>query len=1088
MATISEEEENYVRMSLLVSEISPRAVRVLFDNEFNPLNINITIKKETNKLNDLKKKKIINQSQWEILFPRNGVPESKMFDITLMITLLTNLTGLNHYGKLPLVTDITVSADLGRVKYYRNLIAHNKDGKLENTFFIKAWNDISGAVCRLGGQSMLDECNELRTKILGQSTVPWNIREQISTKLEAWTLDDSNLVETKAANYVLKCIQEHSCVTITASPGVGKTVTLRHVALQMGADGYNVLPVTNPHDIVKFNNPNKKTLFVMDDFCGTNSLNQSDVNSFESVMESIKELLIQNVTTKIIVACRLQVYQDDRFKFLSIFRGCECNLLSEDLCLSQTEEQSIAELYLKEKTSEIISICDLYDCFPRLCKWYNENPQPNIIDFFKNPFQVYELEFDKLHQNRHFEKYCALAMCVMFNNRLKEELLTDKIDKETKRRIKNTCEACKLNRGTSRLTLLDEMKSLIHTFMKKEQDVYTSLHDKIFDFLAYYFGKSMPQCLINNADSWLISQRFVLEKRDSTVQFITIKPEYHLIYMQRLICDWSKGKVQHVFDNLNLQIPEIRQKFLCHLNTLDISFQRQLALTCDVAYKNTVLIHCCFLGDIPFINWCINHGIDVNKCNLRGESPLLVTAQEGHTEVMELLLDNKADIHKCEQNEISPLFIACFKNRTEIVKLLLDHNANIDKCRHNGESPLVGACLNDNIEVVKLLLDKKTDINKLTEEGASPLLIACQSNYIEIVKLLLENKANITTCAYNGASPLYVACQNNYEELAKLLLENKAEINSCLNSGESPLWIACQNNHIAIVNILLNKEADINKCVHDGASPLYVACQNNNVDIVKILLHNKADVNKCSDSGASPLFIASHSNRTDIVKLLLDSKTDINKCLDVGASPLFIACMNNHIEIVKILLYNNADIHKCEDSGRSPLFIACENNHKEIVKLLLDNKADVNKCNDNIPSPLFMACQNDIIEIVKVLLDNKADVNKCNNKGTSPLCIACYNNNIKIVKVLLDNRADINKCLNNGATPLFIACQKNHKEIVKELLDNRADIDKCTFSGSSPLFVSYMSHHKDIVEMLVQNGADCNKLFGMMFQLVASYY
>lgn len=34
------------------------------------------------------------------------------------------------------------------------------------------------AVGRLGGKKMLDECNELRTKILEQSTVPWNRRRK----------------------------------------------------------------------------------------------------------------------------------------------------------------------------------------------------------------------------------------------------------------------------------------------------------------------------------------------------------------------------------------------------------------------------------------------------------------------------------------------------------------------------------------------------------------------------------------------------------------------------------------------------------------------------------------------------------------------------------------------------------------------------------------------------------------------------------------------------------------------------------------------------------------------------------------------
>ncbi|VDI75372.1 Hypothetical predicted protein [Mytilus galloprovincialis] len=951
MTTISEEEENYVRMSLLLSGISPRAVRVLLDNEFHPLHLNVTIKKETNKLIDLKKKKIINQSQWEILFPRN---------------------------------------------------------------------------------------------------------DQISTTLEAWTLDDSNLVETKAANYVLKCIQEHSCVTITACSGVGKTVTLRHVALQMAADGYNVLPVTNPHDIVKFNNPNEKTLFVIDDFCGTYSLNQSDVNSFESVSESIKELLIQNVTTKIIVACRLQVYQDEKFDFLSIFRTCECNLLSEDLCLSQPENQSIAELYLKEKTPEIIQTCDLYDCFPLLCKLYKENPKPNIISFFQNPFSVYRLEIDKLHTNKHFGKYCALALCVMFNNKLEEKMFTDEIDKETRKRIKNTCEACRLDRGTSRLILLDEINSLILTFMRKELDVYKTIHDKIFDFLAYYFGQKMIQCLIENADMAIIGKRFLQEKNDDMDQNITIvPPKYHQMYINRMIDDWSKGIVVHVFLNINLLIPKFRQRFLCYLNKLDISFQRRLALTRDVLNEDTVLSYCCYLSSIPLIKWCIKHGVDVNEGNRDGVTPLIMAANNGKKEVVQLLLDNKA---------------------------------NINKCKDNGESPLFFACPHNNIEVLKILLDNKADINKFRDDGVSPLIIACNENYPEIVKLLLENKADINKSADKSGSPLFLACQNNHKEIVKLLLENNANINKCANNGESPLFVACKKNHTEIVKVLLDSKAEINNGANYGMSPLISACAHNYIVLVNVLLENKADVNKCTTNRETPLFIACYNNRVDVVNILLNSKAEVNTCDKFETSPLLIACQNNCIEIVKILLKNNADINKCMDNGMSPLYVACHNKRIEIVKILLDNKAYINQCCDDGSSPLCIACKNNYISVVRILLDNNADINNCMNDGATPLFIACLKGHIELVSALVACKADIDKCANDGATPLFIACQKNHKEIVKVLLDNKADINKCTFSGSFPLLVSYMSHHKDIVEMLVQNGADCNTLFAMMFQLVASYY
>ncbi|VDH95726.1 Hypothetical predicted protein [Mytilus galloprovincialis] len=70
MASLSIEEENYVRMSLLLTGISPRAARTFFDSEFAPKCLKASLKKEYSKLLDLKKEHRINQSQWNLLFPR----------------------------------------------------------------------------------------------------------------------------------------------------------------------------------------------------------------------------------------------------------------------------------------------------------------------------------------------------------------------------------------------------------------------------------------------------------------------------------------------------------------------------------------------------------------------------------------------------------------------------------------------------------------------------------------------------------------------------------------------------------------------------------------------------------------------------------------------------------------------------------------------------------------------------------------------------------------------------------------------------------------------------------------------------------
>ncbi|XP_071144717.1 uncharacterized protein [Mytilus edulis] len=961
---VSEEEENYLRMHLLLTGISPRAVRVLFDKEFHPSLLNETIKKEYSKLYDLKIKRVINAAQWTLLFPRGGTPTSKTFDVTLMVALLRNLTNLPEpaggYDQLPTKSDTTLTADLARIKHYRNQLSHFGGGQLESELFSTAWQDLTGAIERLGGPNMHEECNDLRTKHLDQSTIPWNIRAQMSQILDQWQKNDGNFVKTRAAKQVLECVQRNRCVTITASAGVGKTATLRHVVLKMADEGYQILMVTNPHDIFSFCNPNKKTLFVIDDFCGTYSINQADLNSWEPVIKRVEEL-IQNKLIKLIVACRLQVFKDRRFESLSIFRANVCNLLSEEMSLLQTEKESIAQLYLNTKSTEIIKYCNLYECFPLLCKLYHDNTQLNITDFFQNPFSVYEAEMEELVKKSLFGKYCALALCVLFNNSLSENVLTEEIHLFTKTIIENTCEACRLDKGTSRLTLLDELNSLEHTFIKKEQGVYKIVHAKLFDFLSYYFGKKIIQCLIRNASSYFIMERFILEKEDILDQFIIIvPPRYHKLFIYRMIFDWSNGEIIPVFCNKNMSIPTFRQRLLRYLNILDKSFQIQLAQTFEVFHMGTPLLHCSFIGDIHLIQWCLCCKADINLCTVDGQCPLFLAASEGHTKAVKMLLDNNADINKCTDDDTFPLYIACQKGYTDIVKVLLDN---------------------------------KADLNNLVFEGASPLYAACLQGHTDIVKVLLDNKADINKCGNKGASPLFAACvQNDNVDTVKLLLDRKAEINKCTVNEISPLFMACQNGFTNIVKVFLDNKADINKCMDNETSPFCIACQNGNNDIVKMLLDNKADINKCGINGSSPLFCASLNNHVDTVKMLLDNKVDINNCTD------------------------NDELF--------PLLMACQNGYKDMVKLLLENKADINQRGQKGTTSLIMACQEGYLDIVKLLLDNKADINMCGYKGSTPLLIACQEGHIDIVRLLLDNNADINKRADNGASIFLLLVLK----------------------------------------------------------------
>ncbi|VDI35475.1 Hypothetical predicted protein, partial [Mytilus galloprovincialis] len=176
---------------------------------------------------------------------------------------------------------------------------------------------------------------------------------------------------------------------------------------------------------------------------------------------------------------------------------------------------------------------------------------------------------------------------------------------------------------------------------------------------------------------------------------------------------------------------------------------------------------------------------------------------EGHINIVQLLLENKADINKCKDDEASPLFIACQQGHKDIVQRLLDHNADINKCNKCEESPLYASCEFNKADIVHLLLNNNADINKCSVDEMSPLFIACQVGHTNIVQLLLDNKSDINKCKADDASPLFIACQEGNTNVVQLLLDNRADINKSLLFNLNPVIFAKVRNIKTKLQIIL---------------------------------------------------------------------------------------------------------------------------------------------------------------------------------------------------------------------------------------------------------------------------------------------
>ena len=95
-------------------------------------------------------------------------------------------------------------------------------------------------------------------------------------------------------------------------------------------------------------------------------------------------------------------------------------------------------------------------------------------------------------------------------------------------------------------------------------------------------------------------------------------------------------------------------------------------------------------GDLAGIQAELDKGVDVDEGDdsWPGMTPLHYAADEGHTEVVELLIANGADVNAKDDSGWTPLHRAVSKVHNKIAKLLIEEGADVNTVNKDGLAPL----------------------------------------------------------------------------------------------------------------------------------------------------------------------------------------------------------------------------------------------------------------------------------------------------------------------------------------------------------------------------------------------------------------
>ena len=561
----------------------------------------------------------------------------------------------------------------------------------------------------------------------------------------------------------------------------------------------------------------------------------------------------------------------------------------------------------------------------------------------------------------------------------------------------------------------------------------------------------------------------------------------------------------------------------CDVNVANNKGELPLHLACKLEYDKEIV-------------QMVSVGCDVNRQDEAGNTPLHMACQNGNTDIVRYLVEERKCYVNVSNNEGKlPLHLACQHSDTEVVRLV-SVGCDVNRQDEAGNTPLHIACMQQNSNVVQFLIEeKRCNISAVNKENKSILDIVFNTNKYSKYTIesrqcgltLLNAKSNTRTPAFRNKaclSLMMIVFDTSYTKSFKSSLlsynyhQNTMKDVLCAITLLKAVRSTAQSSKV--VNTFF-QEAFIKKKFNTclclmmvGECDVYTQIDGiDKCDVVYTLLckftseHGIACTRPTSlIEGDTILHVASYNCQSALIKHLIhvwDFRLNIINSRQ--EYPLHIACrLGCSLEVMELL--GDCDVDRRDIDGNTPLHLVCLHHPMRddlISWLLFSRYCSVNIMNNankkalSLESleekyfskrnvfgelPLHLAARTHDVDKVK-LVSSGCSPNAVTNKGNTALhevCQTCTDSDqdLEIVEFLCED-LKCNPNLSNlkGERPLHLACHQGTSRIVEYFLSTlKVDIDARDNDNWTPLMYTPFNNHF-IIKHLIENGADPRHLY-----------
>lgn len=882
---------------------------------------------------------------------------------------------------------------------------------------------------------------------------------------------------------MIEKVRKHHYITFVGPPGSGKSATVRHIALLLQKDRYEILPITDKNKLEDYCDTENPQVFVIDDVFGVFGVKEPERDLLCRYRELCENPPMPD--TKILMTCREEVYRDEAFSnsFLSTDDKIIFLSSAEYPLTEQDKHNLLAKYNIDRALLSSINLSETSAMFPYLCKLFvQEKFRAYGSNFFICPIPCILEELDGMKTEINKIPYASLILLMANQNKLSEEDFDNKdATQDNFTSIKREIlKKLKIDGTKESFHFCDALSKLEGTFTQKSDMQFTFIHSFMMELIAYHCRDAFKKLILDCMSSEYIAtyvkfgtkrlsrttkiveklyrpirvhignatRNAIVESKSVIDLSINLSEDDCKIFAARLFKDLENFEHYNIFGNDALKDPSVARSFVSEVGKLpDDEIYTLFFSNLETRSKRDI---------DNFENDCIYEFLSRFQNYV---STVHFVVLYGHHQILEYLLDNfKKNYVEIVFEELSKLsFKSSVQSATSVKNTSCDSMTAV-QCHllrlgcYSGDLDTVNILLRHISKDAIKMISPTDDFEILRE---IPILIASRLGYTDIVMKLVKEGADVNVSDHSY-TPLVHACMTENSSLVEQLIQTGANINQRVE--RTPLTAACITGNLDIFNMLI-KEGALPEIPDTNYNTLEAACIGGNLSIIEQLLKPETDVNR-KHRNQTPLTLACENKRLEVVKKLISLGARVNLQDGNDSTPLGYALDQNDLSVVEELVKNKANVDQ-PSKGNIPLIRASSLGHLNIVKKLIEMNADVN-IKHNQFTPLHAACAEGHLHVVELLINSKANFNLCIEDKT-PFTIACDRGDLDVVKALIKAKADINPS-DNKATPLIAACKSEHFCSLEEIIKSHTGEFECI-----QLSAKYISGHFSVVEGLMHS-------------------